>query len=300
MFNFLLITICLVCGFLMQKYKALPKDSHKVVNAWVINIALPAIALKYLPKIDWDLSLALPLLTALIVWAGSYLFIELLSNFVKMDIRTKAALFLTAGLGNTSFLGFPLSEAYYGEEGLQIAILVDQGCFIVMSTLGIIAASRASSEGDFKIGPIIKRIFRFPPFVAFCLAFILPPFVSLSAIDPLLDMLGATLVPLALFSVGLQLRLRFSRKDFRYINIALFYKLILAPMLILGIALGLGFDGMNAKISVFEAGMAPMVTGAIIATDYNLNPKLANIILSVGIPISLLTTYLLSLILEIL
>lgn len=71
-------------------------------------------------------------------------------------------------------------------------------------------------------------------------------------------------------------------------------------MLILGIALGLGFDGMNAKISVFEAGMAPMVTGAIIATDYNLNPKLANIILSVGIPISLLTTYLLSLIVEIL
>lgn len=300
MFNFLLITICLVCGFLMQKYKALPQDSHKVVNAWVVNIALPAIALKYLPKVDWDLSLALPLLTALIVWAGSYLFIQLLSNFVKMDIKTKAALFLTAGLGNTSFLGFPLSEAYYGQEGLQIAILVDQGCFIVMSTLGIIAASRASSEGDFNIGSIIKRILRFPPFIAFCLAFILPPFVALSQIDPLLDMLGATLIPLALFSVGLQLRLRFSRKDLRYINIALFYKLILAPILILGIALGLGFDGMNAKISVFEAGMAPMVTGAIIATDYNLNPKLANIILSLGIPISLLTTYLLSLVLEIL
>lgn len=284
----------------MQKYKALPIDSYKAVNAWVINIALPAIALKYLPKVDWDLSLALPLLTALAVWAGSYLFIQLLSKYVKMDIRTKAALFLTAGLGNTSFLGFPLSEAYYGEEGLQIAILVDQGCFIVMSTLGIIAASRASSEGDFKIAHIAKRIIRFPPFIAFCLAFILPPFVPLSSIDPLLDMLGATLVPLALFSVGLQLKLRFSRKDLRYINIALIYKLILAPALILGIALGLGFEGMNAKISVFEAGMAPMVTGAIIATDYNLNPKLANIILSVGIPISLLTTYLLSFVLEIL
>lgn len=299
MLNFILIGICLLSGFLVQKYKALPQDSFKSVNAWVINIALPAVALKYLPKVDWDISLALPILTALIVWVGSYLFIQFLSRYVKMDSRTKAALFLTAGLGNTSFMGFPLSEAYYGEEGLKLAILVDQGCFIVMSTFGIITASKASADGNFKMAPIIRRILTFPPFIAFCLAFLLPPFIPFAPIEPVLDMLGATLVPLALFSVGLQLKLRFSRTDLRYINMALGYKLILAPFLVLGIAMALGIGGMHAKISVFEAGMAPMVTGAIIATDYNLNPKLANIILSLGIPISLLTTYLLSLVLEI-
>ena len=283
----------------MQKYKDMPHDSYKSVNAWVINIALPAVALKYLPKVEWDISLALPVLTALIVWVGSYFFIQLVSRFVKMDPRTKAALFLTAGLGNTSFMGFPLSEAYYGEEGLKLAILVDQGCFIVMSTFGIMTASKASTEGHFKMAPIIRKILTFPPFIAFCLAFLLPPFIPFAPIEPLLDMLGATLIPLALFSVGLQLKLRFSRADLRYINMALVYKLILAPLLVLGIALGIGVDGMHAKISVFEAGMAPMVTGAIIATDYNLNPKLANIILSIGIPLSLLTTYLLSRVLEI-
>jgi predicted permease len=45
-------------------------------------------------------------------------------------------LILTAGLGNTSFLGFPIIEALYGQEGMKTAILVDQpGTFVVLSTL---------------------------------------------------------------------------------------------------------------------------------------------------------------------
>ncbi len=297
MTNFLLISVCLLAGILIQRYKSLPPGSYKAVNAWVINIALPAIALKYLPKVEWDISLALPFLTPLLIWVGSYLFIRLIHNFLPMDPRTRAALYLTAGLGNTSFLGFPLSEAYYGEEGLKIAILVDQGCFIVMSTLGIMSASRASSGGEIKLHAILKKIVSFPPFLAFFLALILPPFISFDPIEPLLDILGATLVPLALFSVGLQLKLRFDRQELQFVNMALIYKLILAPLMIFLIGKGLGLEGLNAQISVFEAGMAPMVTGAIIATDYNLRPKLANLILSVGIPVSLLTTFLWSLVL---
>jgi predicted permease len=51
-------------------------------------------------------------------------------------------LILTAGLGNTSFLGFPIIEALYGQEGMKTAILVDQpGTFVVLSTLGIIVAT---------------------------------------------------------------------------------------------------------------------------------------------------------------
>ena len=56
--------------------------------------------------------------------------------------------------------------------------------------------------------------------------------------------------------------------------------------------------GFIAKISIFESAMAPMVTGVIIATEYNLNPKLSNIILSIGIPVSLGTTFLWTLVLQ--
>lgn len=300
MLNFLLIFLCLAAGYLIKKFKRLPDDSFKAVNAWVINIALPAVALKYIPKIEWDISLLLPFVMPFIVWAGSYLFVQLVSRFIAMDRRTKAALFLTAGLGNTSFLGFPLTEAYYGDEGLKIAILCDQACFVVMSTLGIMAATRASNEGRFSIAPILRKILLFPPFIAFCLAFILPNFFSFAPVEPLLTGLALTLVPLALFSVGLQLQLRSWREDARLLGVALTYKLCLAPLLVLLVALALGFTDFTARISIFEAGMAPMVTGVIIATEYNLNPKLANAILSIGIPLSFITTFLWTLVLGLL
>lgn len=298
MLNFFLIGICLLAGFLTKKFQALPENSYKAVNAWVINIALPAVALEYIPEIQWNISLALPFLMPLLVWTGSYFFVNLLSRFIKMNSGTRAALILTAGLGNTSFLGFPLSEAYYGVEGLQVAVLCDQACFIVMATLGIITATKVSKGGTFDIGSILKKILTFPPFIAFCLAFILPPLISLEPVEPLLISLGLTLVPLALFSVGMQLKLRAWREDAGLISYALSYKLILAPLLLILICLALDLTNLTAKVTILEAAMAPMVTGTIIATDYNLNPKLANIILSIGIPVSFLTTFLWFLVLQ--
>lgn len=282
----------------MRKFKTLPEGSHRSVNAWVVNVALPAMALKHIPEIEWDLSLLVPFLMPFVVWLGSYLFVNLMGRFLEMSLATRATLFLTAGLGNTSFLGFPLTEAYYGQEGLKIAILCDQACFIVMATLGIISATKASNDGKFSVAPILKKILSFPPFLAFCLAFILPTLFSLDPIEPLLTGLSETLVPLALFSVGLQLQFKTWREDARLISVALIYKLALAPLLILLICFPLGLTDFIARVSIFEAAMAPMVTGAIIAADYNLNPRLANIILSVGIPVSLITTFLWSLLLN--
>lgn len=298
--NFALIGICLLAGMLTRRYKALPPDSYKAVNAWVINIALPAVALKYIPEIQWDLSLVLPFLMPLLVWTGSYLFINFLNRFIKMSPATRAALLLTSGLGNTSFLGFPLTEAYFGAEGLRVAILCDQASFLVMATFGIISATKASNGGTFQPGIILRKILIFPPFIAFCLAFLLPLFVSLEPMSTLLNALALTLVPLALFSVGLQLKLRAWKEDAGLISLSLSYKLILAPFLILMVSLLFGLNDLIAKVSIFEAAMAPMVTGTIIATDYNLNPKLANIILGLGIPFSLATTFLWHLTVELL
>lgn len=107
-------------------------------------------------------------------------------------------------------------------------------------------------------------------------------------------------MPLALFSVGLQLQLKSWREDARLLSAALIYKLGLAPLIILLVALAFDLTDFIGKISIFEAAMAPMVTGVIIATEYNLNPKLANSILSIGIPLSLVTTFLWSLVLNLL
>jgi hypothetical protein len=79
-------------------------------------------------------------------------------------------LVITAGLANTSFVGIPIIQALYGEEGVQIALLIDQaGSFIIVSSVAVIVASIYSVEKKRK-RDISRKILTFPPFMFFLIA----------------------------------------------------------------------------------------------------------------------------------
>lgn len=68
------------------------------------------------------------------------------------------------------------------------------------------------------------------------------------------------------------------------------YKLILAPVIIYAFYSAAKYNADLRKIVVLEAAMGPMITGGIIAMQRNLNPPLVAAMLSIGIPLSLLTS----------
>lgn len=162
--------------------------------------------------------------------------------------------------------------------------------FIMLSTLGTLTALHASSGGTVTATLLVKRIVLFPPFIGFVAAIVLPLFVDISPLDPLFEKLSLTLVPLALFSVGLQVRFSGWKNDTRLLTYGLAYKLFVAPVFILVVALIARLEGIAAQTSVFEASMPPMITAAILASEYRLNPQLATTIVSLGILLSLLTS----------
>lgn len=47
--------------------------------------------------------------------------------------------------------------------------------------------------------------------------------------------------------------------------------------------------GLEIDVSIMESAMAPMITGAILASNYGLKPKLSSMMIGIGIPLSLLT-----------
>jgi malate permease and related proteins len=111
-----------------------------------------------------------------------------------------------------------------------------------------------------------------------------------SWLDELLKRLGATLIPLALVSVGYQLRLSAVRGKATALATGLFFRLVLAPALILLLFAGLfGAEGQTMRVTVFEAAMPPMIGASIVAMDHELDPPLLTLMISVGIPLSFLT-----------
>ncbi|MGO4876347.1 AEC family transporter [Pedobacter psychrotolerans] len=290
MANFILIGICILAGIFFRKSKTLPKDAHKGINAWIIYVALPAVSFKYLPHITWTKELLFPALAPVVVWMFGWLFITLYSQFRNISKATSGGLKLISSLSNTSFVGFPLIIAYFSEKELAIAIICDQVTFALLSTIGIIVAIRSSQQQKLNVKLVLKKVLTFPPLIGCILALTVPRYIDLSALDVLFDKLAGTVGPLALFSIGLQLKFGGWFGEIKHISFALLFKLILAPLAILMIALLLGMNGIITKITIFEMAMPTLLTAGVVADQYNLNPKLSNLVVGLGILLSFITT----------
>jgi predicted permease len=290
MSNFLLILLCIGLGMLFAQKKLVPENSHKGINAWLLNIALPAVSFKYLPYIEWNKSHIWPVLVPIIVWLGSWTFVTIYSRLKHLDKKTTAVLKLVSGLGNTSFVGFPLIMAWYGEEYVSIGIICDQMSFLIFSTFGLLVVVRASGTDKVTGSFMIKRLFTFPAFIGCVLALILPRFIDISSVAPLFDKIAATVAPMALFSIGLQLKFSGWQQDKQAIGASLFYKLLLAPALILLLMYAFNAQGKPAQISAFEATMPSLLSASIMAERYNVRPELTNRIIGISILVGLLTT----------
>jgi predicted permease len=229
---------------------------------------------------------------AWLVFGLSAGFFWLVGRWLKFSRATTGALMLTGGLGNTSFFGLPMVEAYFGREGIATAIIADQlGSFFALSVLGITVAGIYSSGRPTAL-EIARRIVLFPPFISLAIALLLIPVAYPVWFSALLGRLGDTLAPLALLSVGMQLHMGHVAEHKRNLAIGLGFKLLAAPLAIYLLYVQLlGAHGQAINVTIFEAAMPPMITSAIVATEHELNPPLANAMVAVGLLLSFATLY---------
>lgn len=290
MSNLALLAICFGMGVLLRKTERLPENTTAVLNAFIIHVSVPALTILSIHNLKPDAKLIYPILMAWVLFGLGVGFYKLASRFHPMSDDTMGALILTGAMGNTAFVGLPMIEAFYGKEGLPIGILADQmGTFLVLSTFGIITAARLSGA-DVSGGTIVKKIVMFPPFLALIAGILFIPLEFPAWAEDVLSRLGATLPPLALLSVGFALRLSHIRGMEASLAIGLFYKLILGPAaLYLLFIVMFGAGGLTARVTIFESAMPPMIVGGIVAMEYGLNPRLAALMVGVGIPLSFAT-----------
>ena len=288
--NIILLVLCFVAGILLRRGRLMPDNAPATLNSFIIHISVPALALLYIHELKFSGDIVLVVAMAWLHFALAAGFFWLVGRQMGFSRGTVGALMLTGGMGNTAFFGLPMIEAYYGHQGIVTGILIDQtGSFLVLSTLGIIVAGIYSSQ-PVSAASIVRNILRFPPFIALVLAFLLMPMDYPEWLSTVLKRLGDTLAPLALLSVGLQLRLGHLWGNCCTLIFGLGFKLLLAPLFFYVLyVLVLGAHGPAIQVTLFEAAMPPMITAAIIAQERKLDAELATLMVAVGLPISFLT-----------
>lgn len=286
-----LLGTCLVLGVLARRSGKFPEGSAGPFNTFVLYVALPALVLRVMHRLEFVPSLLVAAVVPWLYYLAAGPFFRWLGPRLGLSKESVAALVLTGGLGNTAFVGLPMAEALLGSEGLAVAVVADQlGSFLVLSTLATLAAARASAEVELPLSALAKKVATFPPFVALVVSLLLRPVGYPVWVESVLERLGALLTPLALFSVGLQLRLSGVKARLPALSLGLFYKLVLVPGVVtLGLLALPGLSPVVVQATVLQAAMAPMVSAAILAAEHRLDPELAVLMVGVGIPLSFVT-----------
>lgn len=280
-----LIAIAFVAGLVVARLESLPPDAAETLNRFVIQICVPAAVLVLVPRLRISAELAILVVTPWLLAGITIPLVSGLARLLGLDEGSRNALFLAVALGNTSFVGYPLIEALLGESEVSLAVVYDQlGSFVLLSTFGLLVVARYSGGESPSVEAMAMRVLRFPPFVALCLALLFKAFPSMHPVflDPALERIGAALVPIAMFAVGLRTRIGWPRERGALI-LGLTLKMVVFPALALGLARAVGADERIVRVSVLESAMPPMITACALAASAGFAPELAAALAAYGI-----------------
>ncbi len=298
MSQFLVLFVAFFLGFICKRISRFPPTTGLSVNLLVIYMALPSMILARFPELLSKVELAgdwwMPVGMAWVHFLLAFFAVSFFGERWKWSPAKTGALILTVGLGNSSFVGFPILDALIGKSAIEVGILADQpGFFLILGTLGILVAA---IKGGHHLTPLqlIKRLFLFPPFLAMLVScfWFFTGYMGEPIFHPLFERLSLTLIPLALFGVGFQTQwsLGILKKRWRPLALGLSLKLFVLPMFFYILVYRiLGKSDLYAQVTLLESAMATQIASAVIVQEFNLDSELANLMVSLSVPLSLLT-----------
>lgn len=260
-------------GIALRAAKLVRREHAKVLNAVVIYAALPALVFGVARQtaLSWDL-----LKVAAIAWVvggAGFLVAWGLSRLLRLPKRTAAAFMLVTALGNTGYIGYPVTLMLLGNGAMPRAVFYDVfGTVAMLFTIGVMIAGRMGRrEGPVSVvGELVKA----PALVALLLGLasrLLPLPENVSAV--VMDWLGIVAnmtVPLVMISLGLTLSAAGFKGRLAAIGVSGAVKLLLLPAVAIAAAMLLG-ESSGLRLVMLQAGMPTMMLTLIVGERFGLD-----------------------------
>ncbi len=189
---------------------------------------------------------------------------------------------LTAMVGNTGYLGYPVSLSLVGPQYFAWALFYDMvGTLLGAYGLGVLLAAYFG-RGDRSVGPLLRSLVYNPAPWSLGLGLVLrqlplPALVEQGLLGAAWAMLG-----LSLLLIGMRLGQLSSWRSLQQGLQSLSIKMLTVPLLV-GIALSLvGITGAPRLVLVLQAAMPPAFATLVISEAYDLDRTLTVTCLAVG------------------
>lgn len=191
----------------------------------------------------------------------------LLSRGLKLSPPVKMSLLATTLFGNAGNLGLPLVSFTLGAAGLERAIVYLISASILMAGVGPALLNTSGLRAG------ITLTLKLPLFWAMLAGL----FLQISNVqlplrlDQGLEMLGNAAIPIALVTLGMQLAQNPLRLG-GYELLAAGLRLLIAPIIALGIGTGLRLTGLDLQVLVLQSAMPTAVNTLIWVNEFGGEP----------------------------
>lgn len=290
----LVVFLIIAVGFYFTKKNKWPENTSNVFSVTVINIAAPALAITTIENSFTPEVLLSSLRNVLIIAAcffTMYIFGRLLSIVMKMDKKKGAVFTTTFTFNNTIFIGLPVNQIIFGNEGLPYLFSYYFVSIVLFWTLGALTLQSASDKAAKSFS--VKSVFS-PGFfgvIIGCMLVVTELHLP-TVLETALIYLGNICVPLSLLAIGSNLSKSFSI-SLKQISmdkiIILLGKFVINPLLIWGVFSLTGMTGLPLKVFILTASLPCHAQTAIMAEFYDLEKEYASNLVSLSTLVSLIT-----------
>jgi predicted permease len=208
----------------------------------------------------------------------------LAGRLLRLERNALIAVVLTAMLANNGNYGIPLIGFAFGAEAQAYASIYFVTSSLMSYTVGVLIASL----GHVNLKKAMIGMLKVPAIYAIIVALV---FVRLgwTLPDPLartVSLAAGGAIPAMLILLGLELsRVEWSR-SLRAMSIPVVSRLLVGPLVGMGLAALFGITGPARQAGITEAGMPSAVLTSIIAAEYKIEPQLVTAIIFVSTVLS--------------
>ena len=210
-----------------------------------------------------------------------------LGKLLKVERTALISILITSMFANTGNYGLPLVSFAFGDKALPYAGIYFVTTTLLFYSLGVLLASL----GHMNFKEAALGLFKVPTLYAVLLALIVNAFhyeLPL-ALERAVDLASGGTIPLMLVLLGLQMtQVEFST-NLRPLQLSVFMRLIVAPILALLITALYGIQSVARQGAMTQASMPSMVSATVLAAEYKLDSKLIAAIVFVSTLLSPLT-----------
>lgn len=259
-------------GAVLRAVGILAAADSKPLNAVIIYVALPAFVFQAVRRAELGPDMWRVVAISWLVFAVVLGLAWLLTLVRASDPRRRGAILLVSALGNTGYIGYPITAALLGTAAVPLAVFSDVfGTVFALVLVGFPIAARFGRSERGRVN-VLRELVTFPAVIALIAGLGARSFSVPDPVSSGLDMLASVVAPLIMLSVGVSLRPKALARGVADVAMVSLLRLAVAPAVALVLG-GVFLSGDALRVGALQAGMPAMMLSLAVGERFGLDTE---------------------------